>query len=102
MCKCKKISRYTSCSAACVDSVVFHCFFSSRKPFSEFSLDGEMVERLKKLGFATTFEIQEKTLPITLEGRLVACIDYIYHTAGILAGIKFGGWVQNCHCSWRI
>ena len=43
----------------------------SRKPFSEFSLDGEVIQHLKKLGFATAFEIQDKTLPLTLEGRLV-------------------------------
>ena len=50
-------------------------YFFSRKSFSEFALDDEIVCRLKKLGFATTFEIQDKTLPITLEGRLAAlCI----------------------------
>jgi hypothetical protein len=49
---------------------LFHCIFFSRKPFTEFALDGEIIDRLKKLGFATAFEIQDKTLPLTLEGRL--------------------------------
>ena len=48
---------------------ILTCFFS-RKPFSEFALNDEVVCRLKKLGFATAFEIQDKTLPLTLEGRL--------------------------------
>ena len=45
-------------------------FSFSRKPFSEFALDDEVIHRLKKLGFATAFEIQDKTLPLTMEGRL--------------------------------
>ena len=60
--------------------------FSSRKPFSEFSLDDEVVMRLKKLGFATAFEIQDKTLPLTLEGRLVAVC--IYHSTSEEVGRK--------------
>ena len=56
---------------------ILTCFFS-RKPFSEFSLDDEVVGRLKKLGFTTSFEIQEKTLPLTLEGRLAVVHNYAF------------------------
>ena len=52
-------------------------WFFSRKPFSEFSLDDEVVGRLKKLGFTTSFEIQDKTLPLTLEGRLAVAHNYM-------------------------
>ena len=73
MCEQKNIRLCTCipelCWATCV--VLLSWPSLSRKPFSEFSLDGEVIQRLKKLGFATAFEIQDKTLPLTLEGRLV-------------------------------
>ena len=54
-------------------------WFFSRKPFSEFSLDDEVVSgRLKKLGFTISFEIQDKTLPLTLEGRLAVVHNYAF------------------------
>ena len=52
-------------------SYFFTCIPTCRKPFSEFVLDHAVVQRLVKMGFSTAFEIQDKTLPLTLEGRWV-------------------------------
>ena len=66
--------RFKPCG--CVFYIVA-CFpLSFRKSFSEFTLDYDVVERLEKMGFSTTFEIQDKTLPLTLTGRYICVADW--------------------------
>ena len=40
-----------------------------RKKFSDFPISPWIVKKLEKLGFTTAFDVQEKTLPLTLNGR---------------------------------
>ena len=43
--------------------------------FSDFPLDPEVVARLDKLGFNKAFEVQDKTLSLTLDGRFKVQIN---------------------------
>lgn len=40
-----------------------------RKKFSDFAISPWIVTKLDELGFGTTFEVQEKTVPLSLDGR---------------------------------
>jgi len=40
-----------------------------RKTFSDFTISPWIVMRLNELGFGTAFEVQAKTLPLSLDGR---------------------------------
>jgi len=39
------------------------------RKFSDFTISPWIVMRLNELGFGTTFEVQEKTVPLSLDGR---------------------------------
>ncbi len=45
--------------------------YTYRKLFSELSVNPDLLGRLQRLGIERAFEVQDKTLPLTLEGRCV-------------------------------